>query len=68
MARDGYEADRNRLCIYNIATGEKSYVTESLDTPVDAFCWNGDSESLSFIAVWHGCVNIYQTNLKGEVK
>ena len=68
MARDGYEADRNRLCVYTFATGEKTYVTESLDTNVDAFCWGADSKTLSFTAVWHGCTNIYHTNLKGEVK
>lgn len=68
MARDGYEADRNRLCIYTLATGEKNYVTESFDSNVDAFCWSADSKTLSFIGVWHGCVNVYQTNLKGEVK
>ena len=31
MERDGYEADRNRLCIYNLATGEKKYMSESFD-------------------------------------
>ena len=68
MARDGYEADRNRLCVYTFATGEKTYVTESFDSNVDAFCWSADSKTLSFTAVWHGCTNIYHTNLKGEVK
>ncbi len=68
MARDGYEADRNRLCVYNRATGEKTYVTESFDSNVDAFCWHSDSKTLSFTGVWHGCVNVYQTNLKGEVR
>lgn len=68
MARDGYESDRNRLCIYTFATGEKTYVTEKLDSNVDAFCWSADSKTLSFTAVWHGCVNVYQINLKGDVK
>lgn len=68
MARDGYEADRNRLCVYTLETGEKNYVTESFDSNVDAFCWSADSKTLSFIGVWHGCVNMYQTNLSGEVK
>ena len=67
MARDGYESDRNRLCIYNLANGEKKYVTESLDTNVDAYCWDSDSETLYFLGVWHGCENIYHTNLAGEV-
>ncbi len=67
MARNGYESDRNRLCIYDIATGEKSYVTESFDSNVDEFCWGDDSKTLYFIGVWHACVNIYQTDLKGNV-
>ena len=68
MARNGYESDRNRLCVYDLATGEKVYVTESLDTNVDAFCWSADGKSLFFTAVWHGKTNVYSTNLKGEVK
>ena len=27
MERDGYESDRNRLCIYELATGNKTYLT-----------------------------------------
>ncbi len=68
MARDGYEADRNRLCVYDIATGTKRYVTESFDSNVDVFCWEADSRSLSFTGVWHGCVSVWQTNLNGEVR
>lgn len=68
MARDGYESDRNRLCVYTFETGEKKYVTESFDSNVDAFCWSADSKKLSFTGVWHGCVNVWQTNLAGEVK
>lgn len=68
MAHNGYESDRNRLCIYNMETGEKTYITESLDTNVDAFCWLNDSKTLAFTAVWHGCTNVYQTTLEGDVK
>lgn len=68
MARNGYESDRNRLCIYKIETGEKSYVTETFDSNVDAFCWNADSKSLAFTGVWHGCTNVYRTDLGGNVK
>ena len=68
MARDGYESDRNRLCVYDVKTGTKSYVTETLDTNVDAFCWAANSKDLYFTSVWHACANVYQTNLKGEVK
>ena len=69
MARDGYEADRNRLCVYNLATGEKKYLTESFDSDVDGFCWSDNKNALIyFTGVWHGTFNIYSINWKGEVK
>ena len=68
MARDGYEADLNRLCVYELSTGKKNYVSTAFDSNVDAFCWNADSKSLAFIGVWHGCVNIYQVDLKGTLR
>ena len=67
MKHNGYESDRNRLLVYNLATGEKQYITESFDTNVDEFCWGNDSQTLYFLACWHACVNVYQTNLKGQV-
>ena len=68
MKHDGYESDRNRLCVYNLATGEKKYVAEKFDSNVDAFCWAADSKTLYFIGCWHACVNMYQTNINGELK
>lgn len=67
MARDGYESDRNRLCVLDLATGKKKYVTESFDSNVDEFCWNTDSRTLYYIGVWHGCVNLYKTDMAGKV-
>lgn len=67
MARDGYESDRNRLCIYNIADKTKKYVTESFDSNVDSYCWTADSKKLYFTGCWHACINLYQTDLNGKV-
>ena len=67
MKNDGYESDRNRLCVYTLATGEKRYVSEAFDSNVDDYCWAANSQTLYFIGVWHGCVNMYQTNLAGRV-
>ena len=67
MKRDGCESDRNRLCIYTLATGDKRYVTEAFDSNVDDYCWAANSQTLYFIGVWHGSVNMYQTNLAGKV-
>ena len=68
MKRDGYEADRQRLCIYDLKENTKTYITESFDSSVDDFCWAPDSYTLYYIGVWHATENMYQTNLKGEVK
>ena len=68
MARNGYESDRNRLCVYELATGKKNYVSDKFDSNVEGFVWNKDNKSLTFIGVWHGTLNLYQANFKGEVK
>ena len=67
MSRDGYESDRNRLCVYELATGNKTYVTENFDSNVDAFTWAPDSKTLYFLGCWHACTHVYQTNLSGKV-
>ena len=69
MERNGYEADRNRLCCYNLATGEKKYLTESFDSNVDAFVWSDNKDAqIYFIGVWHATENLYAVNWKGELK
>ncbi|MBR4758264.1 MAG: S9 family peptidase, partial [Bacteroidaceae bacterium] len=68
MERDGYEADRQRLCIYDLKENTKNYVTESFDSNVDDFVWADDSKTLYFLGVWHATENLYRTNLQGEVK
>ena len=69
MARNGYESDRNRLCVYELATGEKKYVTEAFDSNVDDFCWSDTKDAMIyFIGVWHATENLYCVNWKGEIK
>ena len=67
MQRDGYESDRQRLCVYDLEAGTKQYVTEAFDSGVDDFCWAPDSYTLYYLGVWHATENLYSTNLKGEV-
>jgi dipeptidyl aminopeptidase/acylaminoacyl peptidase len=67
MERDGYEADRNRLCVYDLQEFTKTYVTESFDSNVDDFCWAPDSRTIYYIGVWHATENLYRTNVNGEV-
>ncbi len=74
MARDGYEADLNRLCIYHLATGTKRYLNWKSD--IEAFCWAPTANSKKvkstdpqfyFLSVWHGCNNMYVASQKGEI-
>ena len=68
MERNGYEADRMRLCIHDLKQGTKQYVTETFDSNVDAFSWASDSKTLYFLGVWHATENLYRTDLEGNVK
>ena len=79
MERNGYEADRLRLCVYDLQSGLKRYVTDAdptaaisaphpnFDSSVDDYIWDADSHTLYYIGVWHATVNLYRTNLEGEV-
>ena len=69
MARNGYESDRQRLCVYDVETGSKKYMTESFDSNVDEFCWSDTKDAMIyFIGVWHATENLYSINWKGEIK
>ena len=73
MERNGYEADRQRLCCYELATGEKTYLTEDFDSNVDDFCWsdNVKDAQIYFIGVWHAIENLYAVapvQAKGKAK
>lgn len=70
MEHDGYESDLNRLCLYEIATGKKTYLVNknNFDSNVDEYTWSNDSKSVYFLGCWHACVNVYQVSLNGTVK
>ena len=68
MSRDGYESDRQRLCRYDLTTGEKVFLTESFDSNVDDFCWSDNKDAqIYFIGVWHATENLYAIDKKGNV-
>ena len=69
MERNGYEADRQRLCCYDLATGDKKYLTETFDSNVDDYVWSDTKDAqIYFIGVWHATENLYAINWKGELK
>ena len=70
MERDGYEADRQRLCCLEFATGEKNYLTEDFDSNVDDFVWSDNPKDalIYYIGVWHATENLYAVTLGKPVK
>ncbi len=71
MERNGYEADRQRLCCYEMATGKKTYLTEDFDSNVDDFCWNTnpkDPALIYYIGVWHATENLYAVTVDKKGK
>jgi len=65
MERNGYEADRQRLCVCELSTGIKQYVTESFDSNVDDFVWSDTKDAkIYFIGVWHATENLYSVTIE----
>lgn len=65
MPRDGYESDFARLCVYDMASKGKTFVSRDFTSSgIDDFCWNSNSRQLYFTAVHHACVSIYGVDLK----
>jgi len=51
MARDGYEADRNRLFVRDLAAGRNWEVTAGFDRDAASPSWSADSKTIYFLAV-----------------
>ena len=69
MERDGYEADKNRLFVMDMATKEKTYLTEDFDNNVDDFIWSTDNKTLYFVAVVEAKTQLFSIDMETkEVK
>ena len=65
MARDGYESDRQRLCVWDLMNGREFFATEEFDSNVDDFCWSDTKDAtIYFIGVWHATENLYSVTIK----
>ncbi len=62
MERDGYEADKNRLFLMDMATGEKTDLTSDWDYTIEQFAWAPDGKNLWFLAYYHGVEPIFSIN------
>lgn len=69
MERDGYEADKNRLFVMELATRRKTYVTENFDYNTDQFVWNTDNQTLYIVACVEAKTQLFSANpATGQIK
>lgn len=66
--RDGYESDKKRLFVVDLATGEKQYLTSGFDYNTDAIQWRPDSKSLYFIACKEALTHIWQIDMEKKIR
>ncbi|MDR0543992.1 MAG: S9 family peptidase [Odoribacteraceae bacterium] len=63
MERDGYEADKIRLFVMNLQTGEKKEYTRDFDQHAEGLVW-ADNNTIYFISDHHATDEIYRLVLR----
>jgi dipeptidyl aminopeptidase/acylaminoacyl peptidase len=66
MERDGYEADKIRLMVYDYATKEKKDYSKNFDQNAEQLTWSNDDKKIYFISDFHARDQIYELNLESE--
>ena len=62
MERDGYEADKLRLFMMDIATGKKTYITENFDYNADSYIFTPDSKKIYMISTFEAKMQVYEVD------
>ncbi|MFW6268320.1 MAG: alpha/beta fold hydrolase [Marinilabiliaceae bacterium] len=65
MARDGYEADKNRLMVRDMESGRVIDYTSNFDQDIHNPVWNAMGDALFFLSNRRGTEEIYRINLPG---
>ncbi len=63
MEHDGYESDKNRIFMLDMASGEKTDLTSDWDYSVDEIAWNPDGNSIYFIAPKGGVKPVFAVSI-----
>ncbi len=65
MEKPGFESDRNRILVLDLASGEVTEPTAGLDQTVHGATWTEDSKSFVFASEWRGTNQLFQLPLAG---
>jgi len=66
MERDGYEADKIRLFVMNLATGEKTDYSSGFDQNSSGLAWSSDSKSIYFVSCWQALTQVYRADISDK--
>lgn len=64
MARDGYEADQDRLFIHDLKTGTNRCLSDSLDGDVSSACWTKDGRTIYFLSALQAVTQIFKVDVQ----
>ncbi|NVO18367.1 MAG: S9 family peptidase [Bacteroidetes bacterium] len=67
MERDGFEADKDRIMVYDVAKQIYTNYSRDFDQNAAGFCWSLDSKDLFFLSSIKGTVQIFELNLDSGV-
>jgi dipeptidyl aminopeptidase/acylaminoacyl peptidase len=68
MERDGYESDLDRLFVYDLAAGKRTWLTKGWDYDAESITW-ADNNTLYFVCSYRGTAQIFTSSLnRPEVK
>lgn len=66
MSEDGYEADKNDIVVYDLATKKIINLTAEFDITVDGFIWNPKGDKIYFKSVKEAAVQLFEYDFKSK--
>ncbi len=65
MERDGYEGDLDRLFIYDLQNGKRTWITKGWDFDVENITWT-DNNTIFFTCAYLGTGQVFKTTLQDK--
>ncbi len=66
MERDGFEADKDRIMIYDMVTDKYENYSANFDQNANSFNWAADNKTIYFLSPIHGTVHVYSINIENK--
>ncbi|MEN9369210.1 MAG: hypothetical protein RI952_75 [Bacteroidota bacterium] len=66
MERAGFEADKNRIVVLELATKTLKEITKNLDQSADEMCWSPDAKTIYFSSCTNAVHQLYAYSLNAK--